>query len=169
MRSIWITGVILIVALSLVVACTTSSSTSTPDPTPTVIETAPINFIREEVTARVDTYSPHVYPMQKRVGEVTSIAVTFTNTGKLPWQFLAGASVWNCKGEIIADYEKLVEQPLEVDKQITVRFDHTVIEGPQLIQFGLWKAKPYEVKNLIERAPSPPKVLLVGGDTAICK
>ncbi len=117
----------------------------------------------QDIMARIDDYSPSI-PVKVKTGDIVTISVTFTNTGKTPWQFIGGASVWDSNGSIAGDYEKTMDSPLNPGKSVTMQWKHKVIAGSQWIQFGVWKQKPYIRENLLGKSPSPSKIFAVGED-----
>ncbi len=118
------------------------------------------------IDARIDSYSPSS-TVDVTVGEPVTISVTFTNTGNTPWRFIAGASVWDANGNIVADYERTLSTELQPGQQKTVTWSHGVNQaGDYWLQFGIWKAKPYISENLLDKKPSPSQRLIVGHESA---
>jgi len=117
----------------------------------------------DQVMARIDSYSPSI-PVKVKTGDIVTISVTFTNTGKIPWQFIGGASVWDDKGSIAGDYERTMDLPLKPGESVTMQWEHKVVTGSQWIQFGAWKQKPYIKENLLGKSPSPSQILVIGED-----
>jgi hypothetical protein len=117
------------------------------------------------VSASIISYSPNDpnNPAIVMVGSSVTISVTFKNTGDTAWQFIAGATIWDSNGNIVADYEKTLTSALEPGQQTTISWTHTVNNvGDYWLQFGIWKEKPYTAENLLDKAPSPSQRLIVG-------
>ena len=120
------------------------------------------------IAARIDSYTPASLTIVE-VGNSTTLSVTFTNTGDTEWKFIAGASVWDSAGNLVADYEKTLDTALQPDSQTTVSWTHTVnTAGDYKVQFGVWKAKPYISENLLDKDPSPSQVLIFGNQPPTC-
>ncbi|MDD5680243.1 MAG: PKD domain-containing protein [Candidatus Omnitrophica bacterium] len=121
-----------------------------------------INANTPNIAAKIDSYTPASQVIVE-VGNSTTLSVTFTNTGDTEWKFIAGASVWDSAGNLVADYEKTLDTALQPDSQTTVSWTHAVdAAGDYKVQFGVWKVKPYISENLLDKEPSPSQVLIVG-------
>ena len=115
------------------------------------------------ISATIDSYYPNDSnnPAVVEVGNSITIKVAFTNTGNTAWQFIAGASVWDFNGNIVADYER-TNVYLQPGQQTTVSWTHTVSQaGNYWLQFGIWKDKPYIFENLLDKKPSPSQKLII--------
>lgn len=113
-------------------------------------------------SARIDTYSPSKTTTVS-VGQSVTLSVSFTNAGNVSWLFVAGATVWNARGDQVANYSSTLSSPLAVGQQTTVSWSHSVSQaGEYWVQFGVWKATPFIGENLLDKEPSPSQKLIVG-------
>ena len=120
----------------------------------------------EAIEARIDGYTPGSMT-QVEVGQSVTLSVTFTNTGSTAWQFIAGASVWDVNGSLMADYEKTLSTALQPSQQTIINWSHLVnTTGDYWVQFGVWKTIPYVAENLLDKKPSPSQKLIVGQTAA---
>ena len=124
---------------------------------------------KTSISARIDSYlpsdpyNPAVVVVVAKVGGSITISVTFTNTGNTAWKFVAEASVWDSRRNIVDHYEKTLGSFLQPGQQTTVSWNHTVKEqGNYRLQFAIWKDKPYTPENLLDKQPSPSEKLIVG-------
>lgn len=114
------------------------------------------------IKSRIDSYTPSSL-VEVTVGESTTISVAFTNTGDTVWNFIAGATVWDSRGNQIANYSKTLSTPLQPGQQKTVSWNHPVNDtGDYWLQFGIWKATPYTSENLLDKEPEPSRNLIRG-------
>lgn len=118
---------------------------------------------REGIAARIDEYTPNT-PVRAEAGRVIPVTVTFTNTGAKSWPFVVGLSSWDCDGRITRDISVPLQREVKPGEKITVEMSYIVPQGPQGLQVGIWKGQPFILENLLARAPSPYKILIVGGD-----
>ena len=118
-------------------------------------------------SAQITGYSPSI-ATTVTVGQNVTLGVTFTNSGSAPWQFIAGATVWNASGDIVKDYSTTLSSPLGVGQQTTVNWSHAVNQaGDYWVQFGVWKATPFVIENLLDKDPSPSQKLIVGQEATV--
>ena len=97
------------------------------------------------------------------VGQSVTLSVTIKNTGPVAWQFIAGATVWNSGGSIVADYSTTLSFNLQPGQTTTVNWNHTVNQaGDFWVQFGVWEGTPFIAENLLGKDPSPSQKLIVG-------
>jgi hypothetical protein len=116
--------------------------------------------------AEIVGYNP-VSPVEVVVGENVVLNLTFRNKGNTVWRFIAGATIWDANGNIIADYSTPLSSSLQPGQQTTVTWSHRVSQaGDFWVQFGVWKDSPYITQNLMDKKPSPAQRLVVGKSIA---
>ena len=105
-------------------------------------------------------------------GQSFTISVTFTNTGNIVWDFLAGASIWDSSNnEVVDDWSGTIR--VQPGQQGNYSWAHSLnTPGEYTLQFGVWKdqstllkASPSPKQNLIRvRAPVVTKIIGLSGD-----
>ena len=119
------------------------------------------------INAEITSYSPSS-TVRDTVPFSVTLTVTFRNTGNTACNFIAGATVWDANGNVVANYEKTLSTALQPAQQTTISWNHTVnTAGDYYLQFGVWKAKPYISENLLDKEPSPYQKLIVGQEPSV--
>ncbi|MBD3183666.1 hypothetical protein GF312_15350 [Candidatus Poribacteria bacterium] len=119
-------------------------------------------IVGQFVSASIDSYAP-LEVVSVKIGSSVNIGMTFTNTGNIPWRFIAGASIFDSTGKAISNYEKTLDYQLQPGQQANVSWNHVVNkEGEYWLQFGVWKDKPYISENLLVAVPKPSSLLIIG-------
>ncbi|MCH8282781.1 MAG: hypothetical protein IIC96_19130 [Chloroflexi bacterium] len=118
--------------------------------------------VESRLSAKILSYGPSSV-VNVRVGDATSLSVTFVNDGNVPWKFTAGATVWDSSGIQVANYSETMSIELLPGQQNTIDWDHTVnTQGDYWVQFGVWKYAQFTGPNLLDIGPSPSRKLISG-------
>jgi hypothetical protein len=117
------------------------------------------------VSARIDKFIPSSADQAPRieVGNTVEIGVVLTNTGIVSWKFTIGASIWDSKGNLVRNYEQTLDSYLYPGDTNTITWQHIVNAVDEYwIQFAVWKAKPFDKTNLLDKQPVPSQMLIIG-------
>ena len=107
------------------------------------------------ISARIDSYSPSI-KIEVDPGQSFTIGVTFTNTGNIAWDFLAGASIWDSgNNEVVDDWSGTIR--VQPGQQGNYSWTHSLnTPGEYTLQFGVWK----DQSTLLTASPSPKQNLI---------
>ena len=109
----------------------------------------------DSISAIIDSYYPNSLNILQ-IGQSIKLSMTILNTGPIPWKFIGGVSLWNSEGIVMVSFEKELDIPLKVGHQTTIEWTYIVNQkGHYWLQFALWKEKPFNKKDQLDKQPSP--------------
>jgi hypothetical protein len=69
-------------------------------------------------------------------------------------------TIWDASGTQVANYSST--NFLQPGQQTTASWSHRLSRaGEYWVQFGVWKATPYVIGNLMDKKPSPAQRLII--------
>lgn len=115
----------------------------------------------DSISAIIDSYYPNSLNILQ-IGQSIKLSMTILNTGPIPWKFIGGVSLWNSEGIVMVSFEKELDIPLRVGHQTTIEWTYIVSQkGHYWLQFALWKEKPFNKKDQLDKQPSPKSKMLI--------
>jgi hypothetical protein len=132
-------------------------------PTPTPVPTAtPLLLLPPSPMASIVSYTPASVAIVT-LGLQASLGVTFQNTGKVAWQFVAEATVWNTEGIVVGQFNTALGTALQPGLQTTVTWSVGVLQaGDYWVQYSVRKTSGAGGANLLDQKPVPSVKLITG-------